>query len=321
MTFAAPLVLLALVILPALAFWYARLQRDRQRAAAAFAAPVFTASVAPSRPRWRRHAPVLVMAIAVAALVVAAARPQRTVAVPVEQAQIMLVNDVSGSMLATDVAPNRLTAARRAAQKFIESVPKKVRVGVMAFNHAPTVLQSPTTDRAALATALTRLRAGGGTATGEAIQTATRALRQAQSVNGHKPPSAIVLLSDGASTRGVDPVAAAQAAGKLKIPIYTVTLGTANGTITVPRPGNAGGTITKRVPPDNASLQRIAQTSGGRASQAGDAKALSAVYQRLGSQLGRKKVPREITAGFAGAGLALLALGSALSLRWFGRLI
>jgi Ca-activated chloride channel family protein len=321
MTFAAPLVLIALAIVPLLAVWYTRLQRDRRRAAAAFAAPTFAPSVAPHRPRWRRHAPVLVMAIAVAALVVAAARPQRTVAVPVEQAQIMLATDVSGSMLAKDIAPNRLIAARRAAQKFIDTVPKRVRVGVLAFNQTPSVLQSPTTDRDALAQALGRLRSSGGTATGEAIQAATRSLRMAQSVNGKKPPSAIVLLSDGASTRGVDPVAAAQAAGKLKIPVYTVTLGTANGTITVPRPGNAGGTITRRVPPDTASLARIAQASGGRASQAGDAKALSSVYERLGSQLGHKKVPREITAGFAGAGLALLALGSALSLRWFGRLI
>jgi Ca-activated chloride channel homolog len=321
MTFGAPLVLIGLAVLPALVVWYVRLQRDRRRAAAAFAAPAFTPSVAPSRPRWRRHAPVLVMAIAVAALVVAAAKPQRTVAVPVEQAQIMLLNDVSGSMLATDVAPNRLTAARAAAQKFIDSVPKQVRVGVMAFNQTPSVLQSPTTDRAALTDALRRLRSSGGTATGEAIQTATRVLRQAQSVNGKKPPSAIVLLSDGASTRGVDPLAAAQAAGKLKIPVYTVALGTANGTITVPRPGGQGGTEVHRVPPDEASLRRIAEASGGKASAAGDAQALSTVYERLGSQLGRKKVPREITAGFAGAGLALLALGSALSLRWFGRLI
>jgi Ca-activated chloride channel family protein len=321
MSFAAPLILLALVVLPALALWYARLQRDRRRAAAAFAAPVLTPSVAPTRPRWRRHAPVLVFALAVAALIVAAARPQRTVAVPVEQAQILLLNDVSGSMLATDVAPNRLTAARNAAQAFIDKVPSQVRVGVMAFNQTPQVLQSPTTNREDLAAALRRLHPSGGTATGEAIQTAVRVLRQAPSVNGRKPPSAIVLLSDGVSTKGISPVAAAQAAGRLKIPIYTVALGTPNGTITVPRPGGAGGTETRKVPPDPRSLQQVAQASGGRASEAGDAQALSQVYERLGSQLSHKKVPREITAGFAGAGLALLALGSALSLRWFGRLI
>jgi len=321
MSFAAPLILVALLVLPALAAWYVLLQRDRRRAAAAFSAPALAASVAPSRPGWRRHAPMLVIALAIAALIVAAARPQRTVAVPVEQAQIMLLNDVSGSMLATDVAPNRLTAARNAALAFIDKVPPQVKVGVMAFNQLPQVLQSPTTDRDALHTALGRLHPSGGTATGEAIQTAVRVLRQAASTNGKKPPSAIVLLSDGVSTRGVDPVAAAQDARRYKIPIYTVALGTAGGTITVPRPGNQGGTETRPVPPDPASLQRVAQASGGSATTAGDAAALSQVYEKLGSQLSHKKVPRQITAGFAGAGLALLALGSALSLRWFGRLI
>jgi Ca-activated chloride channel family protein len=322
-SFGAPIVLLALLLVPALLVGYVGLQRDRGRAAAAFASPALAASVAPRRPRWRRHVPLSAFLLAVAILVVAAAKPQRTVAVPVEHAQIMLLTDVSGSMLSTDVKPNRLVAARRAAQKFIDSVPKQVNVGIEAFNQAPQVLANPTTDRDALAAALGRLKSSGGTATGEAIQTATRVLGQAPSQNGKKPPSAIVLLSDGASTKGVDPVAAAQAAARLKIPVYTVTLGTPGGTITVPRsPANpAAGTITKPVPPDVASLQAIAQASGGRSYAAENADDLSAVYDRLGSQLGRKKEPREITAGFAGAGLALLGLGAALSLRWFGRLI
>ncbi|HWI70952.1 MAG TPA: VWA domain-containing protein [Baekduia sp.] len=323
MSFGAPLVLLALVAIPALAAGYVVLQRDRARAAAAFAAPAMTPSVAPRRPRWRRHVPLLAFLLALAILVVAAAKPQRTVAVPVEHAQIMLLTDVSGSMLATDVQPNRLVAARRAAKRFIEKVPKQVNVGIEAFNQTPQVLANPTTDRDALDLALGRLKSSGGTATGEAIQTATRVLQQAPSQNGKKPPSAIVLLSDGASTKGVDPVAAAQAAAKLKIPVYTVTLGTASGTITVPRtPSNpAAGTITKPVPPDETSLREISQASGGKSYSAESASDLSDVYDRLGSQLGTKKEPREITAGFAGAGLALLALGAALSLRWFGRLI
>jgi Ca-activated chloride channel family protein len=319
MTFQAPLLLGLLAVVPLVAVIYALSQRRAKKFAVRYTNVDLLIAVAGRS--WTRHIPAFLALMALAALLIALARPQRTVAAERREATVMLVFDTSGSMLATDVAPNRLTAARAAAQKFIDSVPKKVRVGVMAFNQTPSVLQSPTTDRVALTDALRRLRSSGGTATGEAIQTATRVLRQAQSVNGKKPPSAIVLLSDGASTRGVDPVQAAQAAGKLKIPVYTVALGTANGTITVPRPGGQGGTEVRRVPPDEASLQRIAQASGGKASAAGDAQALSTVYERLGSQLGRKKVPREITAGFAGAGLALLALGSALSLRWFGRLI
>jgi Ca-activated chloride channel family protein len=323
MTFGAPLILLALIVVPALAAGYVGLQRDRGRAAAAFASPALAASVAPRRPRWRRHVPLVAFLAAVAVLIVAAAKPQRTVAVPVEHAQIMLLTDVSGSMLATDVKPNRLVAARRAAKRFIDRVPKQVNVGVEAFNQTPQVLANPTTDRDALALALGRLSSSGGTATGEAIQTATRVLRQAPSQSGKKPPSAIVLLSDGASTKGVDPVAAAQAAAKVKIPVYTVTLGTPAGTITVPRSESdpSAGTIVKPVPPDEESLQAVAQASGGKSFTAESADDLSAVYERLGSQLGTKKEPRQITAGFAGAGLALLALGAALSLRWFGRLI
>jgi Ca-activated chloride channel family protein len=323
LSFGAPLVLIALLVVPALAVGYVLLQRDRGRAAAAFSSPALAASVAPRAPRWRRHVPLLAFLLAVAILVVAAAKPQRTVAVPVEHAQIMLLTDVSGSMLAVDVKPNRLVAARRAAKRFIDSVPKQVNVGIEAFNQAPQVLANPTTDRDALELALGRLKSSGGTATGEAIQTATRVLQQAPSQNGKKPPSAIVLLSDGASTKGVDPVAAAQAAAKLKIPVYTVTLGTPGGTITVPRTPSdpAAGTVTKPVPPDEASLRQIAQASGGKSYSAESAEDLSEVYKRLGSQLGTKKEPRQITAGFAGLGLALMGLGAALSLRWFGRLI
>jgi Ca-activated chloride channel family protein len=322
-SFGAPLVLVALVAVPLLAAGYVALQRDRVRAAAAFAAPHMGPSVAPRRPRWRRHVPLAAFLLAVAILVVAAAKPQRTVAVPVEKAQIMLVTDVSGSMLATDVAPNRLVAARRAAKAFIDEVPKRVNVGIEAFNQAPQVLANPTTDRDALDLALGRLRSSGGTATGEAIQTAVRVLRQAPAQGGKKPPSAIVLLSDGASTKGVDPLAAAQAAARLRIPVYTVTLGTQGGTITVPRSPDdpAAGTITKPVPPDVESLEAIARASKAKSYTAQSASGLSDVYKSLGSQLGTKKEPREITAGFAGAGLALLALGAVMSLRWFGRLI
>jgi Ca-activated chloride channel homolog len=321
MSFASPLVLLFLLVIPLAVVNYRSGERRRRAQAGAFATPRMLAAVAPVRPGWRRHLPLALYAVALAVLIVGAARPRATVAVPVENSAIMLVTDVSGSMEATDVKPSRLVAARRAASDFVAGVPKGVRLGVMAFNQAPRTLQAPTADRAAVRAALAQLTSSGGTATGDALDSALTTLERQPGVGGKRPPSAIVLLSDGASTRGVDPVAAATDAGRLRIPIYTVALGTPGGTITVPRPGGAGGTEVRPVPPDRESLERIARTSGGRASQAGDAQALAAVYERLGSQLGHKRVPREITAGFAGAGLALLALGSALSLRWFGRLI
>jgi Ca-activated chloride channel family protein len=262
------------------------------------------------------------MAIALAALIVAAARPQRTVAVPVERASIMLATDVSGSMTATDVKPNRLAAAKRAGFQFLASVPKQVNVGVMAFNQVPQVLQSPTRDREAVSAAINRMSVHGGTATGEAINTATTVLNRAPAPGQKRPPAAIVLLSDGASTSGRDPVAAAQAAGKMKIPIYTVALGTPQGTIQVHRPQRLGGGVTtQRVPPDPRSLEQIARASGGQAFTADTASGLKAVYQRLGSQLGKKKEKRQVTSAVAGGGLLLLVGGAALSLGFFGRIV
>ncbi|MEA2470400.1 MAG: Ca-activated chloride channel, partial [Thermoleophilaceae bacterium] len=290
-------------------------------AAAAFASPALQPSVAPRRPGWRRHLPHAAMAQANAAHNVAAARPERTDAVPIERATIKLAPDVSGSMTATDVAPNRLTAAKRAGFRFLAQVPKQVNVGVMAFNQVPRVLQSPTRDRAAVSAAISRMTVSGGTATGEAIYTATGVLNRAPGVGQKRPPAAIVLLSDGASTSGRDAVAAAQAAGKLKIPIYTVALGTPQGTITVKRPKRlGGGTATQRVPPDPRSLEQIARASGGKAFTAESANGLKTVYERLGSQLGKKKEKRQVTSAVAGGGLLLLLGGAAMSLGFFGRI-
>jgi Ca-activated chloride channel homolog len=313
-SFAAPLVLIALVAIPVLIVLYGGVQRDRRRAAAAFAAPALSASVVPRRPGWRRHAPMLAFLVALAVLVLAAARPQKTVAVPVERASIMLVTDVSGSMLATDVAPSRLVAARRAAQRFVDRVPKKVQVGVMAFNQTPQVLQSPTRDREAVAQALQALTPSGGTATGEAIQTAVRILGAKRSTDGKRPPAAIVLLSDGKTTTGRDPVDVARQARAADVPIYTVALGTAGGTIT-----GSGGSILP-VPPDPETMAEIAAASGGESFDVEDAEQLDAVYERLGSQIATRPEQREITAGFAAGGVALLVAAAALSLRAGSRL-
>jgi Ca-activated chloride channel family protein len=260
-------------------------------------------------------------ALALAVLIVAAAKPQRTVAVPVERASIMLATDVSGSMEATDVKPSRLVAARRAARNFVNGVPRGVNIGVMAFNGRPRVLQSPTPSRDDIDVALNRLRSSGGTATGDAITAALRALRQPSAVSRKVPPSAIVLLSDGASTKGRNPVAAAQEAKRAKIPVYTVALGTPAGTIRVPRPNGGSGTETRRVPPDPDSLARIARASGGQTFTADNAGELKRVYQRLGSQLGTEKRKRQLTSTFAGGALVLLLVGAGMSLAWFGRLV
>lgn len=318
MSFLHPAVLIALAAIPLLIWWYAGQQRRRTRAASAFAAPALRPSVAPRRPRWRRHVPMLAFALAITVLIVAAARPERTVAVPISTATIMLANDTSGSMAARDVAPSRLAAAGRAANQFLSGVPDSVRVGLIEFNSKVAVLQAPTTDHSQVRSALAQLRVTGGTAIGDAIRTALRSVGSVPKVGGKRPPAAIVLLSDGASDVGSDPLTAAQEAAAAHVPVYTVVLGTATGTVAEKR---GTRTIDVPVPPDPQQLAQIARLSHGQSFTATDAKGLDTVYQRLGAELGHKKVKHEITAGFAGGGLVLLLLGSAASLTWFGRLV
>jgi Ca-activated chloride channel homolog len=318
-SFSPPLVLVGLVAVPLLGVWYLRQQRRRRAAAAAFATPLMTESVTPRRPGWRRHAPMLVFAIAIALLIVAAARPQRTVAVPVTSAAIMLANDISSSMSATDVSPSRLGAARRAASKFVSELPGGAQVGLLEFARRPVLLQSPTTNHALTQGAIAGLRpGGGGTAIGEAIATALHTLATLPRKGGKRPPGAIVLLSDGASNVGPGPLAAARQAKADHVPIYTISLGTPHGSIPIKRDGQ---TTTAPVPVSSQELAQIAQASGGKAYTAADSAKASAVYQHLAVQLGHKKVKREMTADVAGGGLVLVLVGGVLTLMWFGRIV
>lgn len=319
MSFASPLVLLGLLGIPLLIRWYAGQQRRRAQAASAFVTPVLRPSVAPRRPRWRRHVPMLVFLIALAVLIAAAARPQRTVAKPITDGVVMLGDDVSSSMQATDVVPSRLRAALRAARDFVAGVPSTVQVGLLEFARNPTVVQSPKTDHALTRSALAQPpRTSGGTALGDAILTAMHEIRSVPPVAGRHPPGAIVLISDGASNVGLAPLTAAREAAAQHIPIYTISVGTASGTIPIKQ---GSRTVTVPVPVSRQQLAQIATASGGRAFRASDAAGVSAAYARLAARLGHKQVKQEITAGFAGVGLVLLLFGSALSLRWFGRLV
>ncbi|HTE63706.1 MAG TPA: VWA domain-containing protein [Solirubrobacteraceae bacterium] len=309
MSFQTPLLLLGLLLIPLGFAAYAVGERRRRRAAAAWAAPATAPSVVPRRPGWRRHAPLALSALAMAGLIAALARPQVSVAVPAEQASIVLAMDRSGSMQATDVSPSRLAAALTASEAFIDNVPDRVRVGGLVFHHRAEAVQNPTTDRAALRSAMrAAMVARGGTATGEALAASLAMLR---APSGPQPPGAIVLLSDGESTSGRDPLPVADEARALGIPVYTVALGTAAGTLADGRP----------VPPDPASLQAIADRSGGQAYTAAESGALRAVYEELGSRVAEKQERREVTGAFAGGAIVLLAAGAAMSLRWFRRLL
>jgi Ca-activated chloride channel homolog len=319
MSFAQPLFLVGLVLVPLALVAYVRHERVRRAAAASFASPALLAAVAPSTPGWRRHVPLAVYGVALTVLLVALAKPQTTVAVPIERASIMLTTDFSGSMQATDVPPTRLAAARAAANRFLREVPGSVRVGLVAFNQAPRLVESPTTDRDVIRSALAALRPSGGTATGEALAVSLTALAAETDDSGVRVPSAIVLLSDGKSVRGRPPSELALRAKELKIPIYTVALGTPSGTITVRKPD--GTSETKPVAPDPFEMEKVAALSGGRAFTAANVRQLSTVYEQLGSRIGYRKQQRELTAAFSGGALSLLAAGALLSLHWFRRVV
>ena len=319
MSFGQPLFLVALVLVPLALAAYRTSEQRRRAAAAAFAAPAVMASVAPSTPGWRRHVPLGVYGLALVVLIVALAKPQTTVAVPVERASIMLTTDYSGSMQSTDVAPSRLSAARAAAERFLKQVPANVRVGLVAFNQSARLIESPSTDRDAIRNALAGLQPSGGTATGEALAVSLAALTRETDSAGVRAPAAIVLLSDGKSVKGRPPQQLAQRAKELKIPIYTVTLGTPEGTIQVTK--SDGSVETRPVPPDPVESQSVADLSGGKAYTADTAKDLAAVYEQLGSRIGTRKEKREISAAFSGGALALLLAGAGLSLLWFRKLV
>jgi Ca-activated chloride channel family protein len=311
-SFQAPVFLLALVLVPLAALAYVAAQRRRRAAADAFASPAVRASALPRPPGWRRHAPVGLYGLALAALAIALARPEATIAVPAEQATIVLAIDRSGSMRATDVEPTRLEAMHAAAGRFLDRVPRRVKVGAVAFNTKTDVLEAPATDRAPLRASIASLTAGGGTATGAAVAASLDLIRRG---GEDRPPAAVVLISDGESTTGRDPLAAAREAAALGVPVYTVALGTPGATIV-----DAKGR-TQPAPPDPETLRAVAEASGGQSFAVEDAEALTAVYERLGSQVATERQPREITAAFAGGALALVAGGALLSLHWFRRLV
>jgi Ca-activated chloride channel family protein len=310
MSFQAPLFLLGLGVIPLtlLALFAAR--RRPARYVIRFPAAATLAAVVGRTGRARRVIPPALLCLSLAGLVLALARPEATVAVPIEKASVMLVTDTSGSMNASDVSPTRLAAAQSAAMRFLDRVPKSLQTGLVAYADGPHTVLRPTQDREAIKAGVQALQANGGTATGDALASALNALGKRDSKS---PPAAIVLLSDGASKTGRDPAQVAREARAAGVPIYTVALGTADGIV------QAGGQ-TLAVPPDPQALAEVAALSGGRAFAAEDSSALDQVYQTLGSRIGTKKEKREVSAGFAAAGLLLLGGAAFTSLRWRGRL-
>jgi Ca-activated chloride channel family protein len=313
MSLSQPTWLLALLAIPLALAIQQLLAWRRRRYAVRFTALPALAAVAEGAGRWRRWIPPVLLLVALTGMIVAMARPERTVAVPIEKASVMLVTDTSNSMLADDVTPTRLEAAQGAARTFLDEVPDGLEVGAVAYSTGPYNVLAPTDDKGEVRSLIDSLNPDGATATGDALVAALEALKDVRGSDGRRAPAAIVLLSDGQTTAGRDPIDAAAQARRLRVPVYTVALGTPTGTI----PGPGGSSVS--VPPDPGTLRRIAQVTDGQAFTVDDAEALDAVYQRLGSRIGSRKETREMTAGFAALSAVLLAAALAAAVRWSAR--
>ena len=318
MSFESPLVLIALVAVPLLVALYVLRERRRLDFAARFTTPGLLPNLVDASPGWRRHLPIAVFLVALAAMIVGVARPRASVNVKREQATVMIALDSSLSMSSRDVRPSRLAAAQRAARAFVDKLPKRFRVGVIGFSGRAYVAVPPTEDRQLVYRALNSLQAGQGTALGDAVALAVKLARQERDSSGKIPPTSVLVISDGAQMSGrTTPEVAALQARTQHIPVYTVVIGTQDGVVTVPLPG--GFQAQLRVPPDPATLQRVAQASGGKFFDTLTGSRLKQIYENLGSRLGTQKETRQIGDFFAGGSAAFLLFGGALSALWFRR--
>jgi Ca-activated chloride channel homolog len=346
MTFATPLALLALLLIPLVILALVLARRRRIRYAIRYPALDVLARVV-ERERRGRWIPAALLVLALTALLLGAARPMARVPVPRDEATVMLVIDVSGSMNADDVEPTRMEAAERAASRFLDRLPERFQVGLVVFSSEAETLVPPTTDREAVRSALGTLNANGGTAMGDGLAKALDLIETArqEAAGGGTggppttvdpgatptpttpdpnapqravPPAVTLLLSDGANSAGGDPFIQAERARQLKVPVYTIALGTAGGVLR--QPNAFGGTRIQPVPPDPDSLARIAETSNGRFFEAPSSDNLTAVYDSLGSHIGFRMEEREVTVAFTAAGLLLLAAAGAMRARRGARL-
>ena len=352
MTFERPLFLLTLLVVPLAVGLYVLAERRRMRYAIRFTNLDVLASVVGDRNR-RRFVPLALFLLALAALCVGMARPQHKTLVPRDRATVILVLDVSRSMEAKDVKPSRIGAAAAAVRTFLDRVPDRLQVGLIAFAGDPAVANPPTTNHDLVRKSLDTIEwfpSFGGTAIGDALAAAVKLGQQAvsgesgnlASVTTAAPDTqtrglvSILFLSDGAQTRGdLEPLEGADLAKQAGIPVYTVALGTPGGTLTFGPGGGPGGgggggggsfpggpfgNRRVPVPPDPDTLRAIADRTGGEFFAAQSAKSLQSAYGKLGSSLGRKPGKSEITYAFLAAAALLLVAAGLLSALWSPRL-
>ena len=342
-----PQFLWLLLLLPLLVLLYWWLMRRKKKLAVRYASLAIVKEAMGRGPGWRRHVPPLLMLLALAAMLLASARPVAVVALPSNQQTIILAMDVSGSMRATDVEPNRLVAAQNAAKAFLKDLPRDVKVGIVAFAGSAQVAQLPTVNRDDLVTAIDRFQLQRATATGNAIvislatifpnagielqQLSFDRMRGGMGRSLDQPPpkqnefipvppgsynsAAIIMLTDGQRTTGVDPLEAAQWAADRGVRVYTVGVGTVQGETI----GFEGWSMRVRL--DEETLKAVALRTQAEYFHAATAADLKKVYETLSSRLTVEKRETEVSAVLALVGAALAVLAAGLSVGWFGRVM
>lgn len=314
MTFLSPERLWLLGLLPLLAAAYLLLQLRRGRYAVRFTNLALLSQVAPRRPGWRRHVSAVLFLIMIAFMMFGFARPATAVKVPRDRATIVVAVDVSLSMMARDVSPSRLDAAKAAAKRFIGDLPRRFNVGVVAFAGNANLIAAPTADRDAAVASLDQLVLAKRTAIGEAVFTSLQAVQSFDAQARQDPPPAhIVLLSDGDNTTGRSVQEAVDASRLAHVPVSTIAFGTPYGTVDI-----EGETTSVSV--NKETLKSLAESTEGKAYEAADADQLREVYANIGSSLGFRTEHRDVAARYVGIALLFAFAAGGVSLAWFSRL-
>jgi len=325
------------LLIPALVAVYILAQRRRRKYALRYASLSLVKEALGRGPGIRRHIPPVLFILGMATMIFALARPVANVVLPSQEGTVILTLDVSGSMRAEDLKPNRLEAARAAARAFIEKQPKNVRIGVVSFSNNASVVQPPTTDRQAVVAAVNRLSAQRATAIGSGILTSLDAILEEPGKTPTPPspnplspsqpspsptpvprgtytPAVVVLLSDGQSNSGPPPLQAAQQASDRGVRVFTVGVGSPDGTIL----SIEGRSVRVRL--DEETLKGIADRTDARYFRADSETDLQQIYEGLSTQVVFKTEQTELTAGFTGLAALLMLVAGTLSILWFSRL-
>jgi len=329
MSFIWPSMLVFVAVVPLAVVAYGRAVRRRTARSDALAAQGFAPTSAARRVSRLRHVPAALFVVALLAMAVALARPQLRVGLPHREGVVILAFDVSNSMLATDLQPTRIEAAKTAAKEFIAKQPSEIKIGVVAFNNGALITQQPTSDRSAASAAVDRLQPTGSTSLGQGIFASLSAIAgkplslppnatadDVANINiGYYGSAAIVLLSDGENTSGPDPDAVAQLASTAGVHIYPIGIGSAQGTVL-----SIGG-FSVATALDEPALQQIAKVTNGAYFNATDSATLSQIYRSIDLRSVTDPKETEVTALFAAIGTLLLVVGGVMSTIWFGRLV